>query len=79
MSGEGAGKLIFSILSSAVTVLLVIFIIDALVGTGLGPKPGDPLYPAWARNINVAANVLPLLVTGVGAVAAYIITQIRGF
>ncbi|MFC6992714.1 hypothetical protein ACFQH3_13760 [Haladaptatus sp. GCM10025707] len=76
--GEGAVKLLVGILVSALIALTVVVIFDALLQTGLSPKPGDPLYPAWVNQVNANTVVLPLTVVGVGTVAAFLIAQLRG-
>lgn len=72
-----AVKFVLGILGSVLTVLMVIVILGAIMSTDLAPSPGDLLYPAWTRNINMISDVLPMMVMGVGAIAAYLIAQMR--
>jgi hypothetical protein len=79
MSGDDPVQPIFGILSTAIIALLAFTVLDGIIQLNLAPKPGDPLYPAFARNIDIARTALVLAVGGVGTVGAYLISQIRGF
>lgn len=75
--GAGFVKLLAGIVIATIFALLVIAFLDSLLQTGLGPEPGDPLYRAFSANIQMTADILPLMVGGLGAVLVFIVARIR--
>lgn len=71
-------NLIIGIGVTLIVAFLAIYVVDALISTGMAPEQGDPLRPAWDNLIDGFSTAIVLLAGGTLAVLAFIVALLRG-